>query len=186
MLSLKHKGETNMKVNIINHDNLKESDMQETVTRVKVFLLNEVSNKFIVVFSNGGYQLPGGHVEENESLNNSIIREIAEETGIKINQQQITSSFYEIRHYTKKHRISGKKRISRVLYYFIKTKEKPNLNALNLTDNEKKNNFSLQEIAFEHFESVLQESINKSEVQINKIIEQEMLMAFKELTKQIV
>lgn len=175
-----------MKVNIINNHNLKESDMQETVTRVKVFLLNEVSNNLIVAMSNGGYQLPGGHVEENENLTTAIIREIAEETGIIINQQQILPPFFEIRHYTKNHRTSGKNRISRVLYYFVKTDKAINTNAQNLTENEKNNNFSLKEINFNNFETVIQENINNSEIQINKIIEQEMLTSFKELKKYLV
>lgn len=34
-------------------------------------------------FSGGRYDLPGGHIEENEGLKNSVLREIEEETGLE-------------------------------------------------------------------------------------------------------
>ncbi len=52
-----------MKVINFNKENLKESDIDEAVVRIKVFLVNE-DNQIIIASSNGGYQLPGGHLEE--------------------------------------------------------------------------------------------------------------------------
>ncbi|MCM1363767.1 MAG: 8-oxo-dGTP diphosphatase [Faecalibacterium sp.] len=45
----------------------------------KVLVQEKVGTKY-----NGGLVFPGGHVEPHESLNDSIIREIKEETGLTI------------------------------------------------------------------------------------------------------
>ena len=46
----------------------------------EILLLKRDSNS---KFSAGKYDLPGGHIEENESLKDSVLREIKEETGLK-------------------------------------------------------------------------------------------------------
>ncbi|MBQ7994629.1 MAG: 8-oxo-dGTP diphosphatase [Bacilli bacterium] len=40
-----------------------------------------------------GLNFPGGHVEENESIEDSAIREIEEETGLKISELENVGSF---------------------------------------------------------------------------------------------
>ena len=54
-----------MKTLIFNESNLQEKDIDEIVTRVKVFLVNN-KNELNYAISNGGMQLPGGHVESGE------------------------------------------------------------------------------------------------------------------------
>lgn len=172
-----------MKISKMNPYKLKEHEMHEKVTRVKIFLLNENTNEFIIAIANGGCQLPGGHVEENEPLKEAIKREIAEETGIILNKSHINRPFYEIRHYTKNYKNMGKNRISNVLYYFIKTNSDPNLNALQLTESEKRHNFTLASVKLENFEAFVQDFMNKTDIDRNKIIQKEMLLAFDELKK---
>jgi len=51
---------------------------------VKIVLIDE--NDKILVLSNEqpGYDLPGGHIREGESRDDGLIREVLEETGLKI------------------------------------------------------------------------------------------------------
>ena len=68
-------------------------------------------NKLVVIKKNGGpyinrYDLPGGSLEDGESLNKAILREVKEETGLTVNnlQQLGVTSFkypwdYEKWHY---------------------------------------------------------------------------------------
>ncbi|MBR9680235.1 MAG: NUDIX hydrolase [Candidatus Altiarchaeota archaeon] len=47
--------------------------------------LIEKDGKFLMIkTSRGGYMFPGGLVEEKESLENAVIREVKEETGLQI------------------------------------------------------------------------------------------------------
>ncbi len=54
---------------------------------------------------------------------------------------------------------------------------------INLTQNEKHNNFKLVQISLDKFESFVNENISKTDLEINKIIFEEMLYAYKELIK---
>ena len=84
-----------MEQTIFNECNLKEEEIDEISTRVKVFLLNS-NNEFLLANSNGGCQLAGGHVEKNEELKNTVKREVQEETGIVLSSEEIYNPFYEI------------------------------------------------------------------------------------------
>ncbi len=169
-----------MKVIKFNEHNLKENEIDEIVTRVKVFLINE-KNEVLVATSNGGCQLPGGHIEKNENLIDGIIREVQEETGIQLEKNEIKKSFYEIKHYTKNYKNLSKNRISRVIYYLVKTNKLPNLSKINLTESEQIYNFSVSFVPLKDFSDYVKSFINNTQKEINKIIAQEMLLAYEEL-----
>ena len=44
----------------------------------KILVLNKISKTY------SGITFPGGHVEENEIITDAIVREVFEETGLKI------------------------------------------------------------------------------------------------------
>ena len=132
-----------MKTKHFNTYNLKEEEIDEIVTRVKVFLITS-NNQILLANSDGGVQLPGGHLEKNETLEECVIREVLEETGIKLEKNEIAKPLYEVRHYTKNYKFTGKNRISNILYYLIYSNKQPNLHHINLTENEKVNDFNIQ------------------------------------------
>ena len=104
-----------MRTLIFNEANLQENEIDETVTRVKVFLIN-YKNDIYYAISNGGVQLPGGHVEQGESYIDAIKREIQEEVGIMLENKEISKPFFEIKHFTKNYSGSNKNRISKKFY----------------------------------------------------------------------
>ena len=72
-----------MKRVIINDNNLDIMNMDSTVIRVKALMVNE-KNELLIVHNNYTYQFPGGHWRANESLEESLKREIKEETGCDV------------------------------------------------------------------------------------------------------
>ena len=171
-----------MEIKIFNQDNLKDNEINEVVTRVKVFLLNE-NNEILIANCVDCYMLPGGHVEEDESLISTLKREVLEETGISIDDSEIKQPFLEVRTYKKNHRGTTKNRLSKIIYFFIKSNKIPDLTKLNLTEFEKENNFQINFININCFEEKMQNLINTATTDHVRIIASETLSAFKELEK---
>lgn len=168
-----------MKRLIYNENELKEEEMNEFVTRVKAFIIND-KNEILFANSNNGVQLIGGHVEDGENYEDTLKREIREETGILIDEIEIKEPFFEFEHYIKNHRDTGKNRISKIVYYLIRTNKTPNINDTNYTTSEKNNNFTWQYISIDEFEEYVKTFLNNKE-DINRSIAKEILVAFNEL-----
>lgn len=167
-----------MQQTINNPNNLKDEEMDEKVTRVKVYIINS-SDEVLVASSNGGVQLPGGHVEENETLVNAIIREVQEETGIVLNIDEIVDPFYEVRHYVKNFKNSGKNKLANTITFWVKSDKLPDVANTNLTENEKKNNYNLQFVKLSDFENLVLDVKNNNKKEINRVIAGEILDSFK-------
>ena len=120
---------------ITNKNNLTDNDITEVVKRVKVFIVNS-SNEILLANSNHEYQLPGGHVEENEELLDTVKREIKEETGINLNVTNIEPFAASIG-YWKDWPEEGKNRKTEIYYFEVLTDLKPDMNNINLTEKEK-------------------------------------------------
>ena len=172
-----------MKKIIFNNQKISDDEIDETVTRVKNFIIND-DNEIVCAKSNGAIQLLGGHVEQGEYYVDTIKREIQEETGYIINENLIGQPFLEIRHYTSNYNNSGKNRISNILYYLIKVNLEPNKDNTNFTESEKKHNFNVQFIKFDKFEEYMRLQ-EKDESELHRTIAKEILIAFEELKKYI-
>ena len=83
-----------MKEIIYNDDNLLESDITEVVVRTKALIIND--NNIYLGYADNIYQFPGGHLEANETINECLRREVMEETGIEINDNEISEPFLKI------------------------------------------------------------------------------------------
>lgn len=170
-----------MKKKIYNEDNIEDNEIDEIVTRVKAFIINS-KKEILFANSGGGIQLIGGHVENGETLEDTIKREVHEETGIILQSKNISSPFLEIKHYTKNYKGTDKNRISNVVYYIVKTDKMPNLKNMSLTDEEIKNQFSYAYSPINQFETLLKSCL-ESNIEINVVIAKELLVAFEELKK---
>ncbi len=166
-----------MKVVNFNVDGIKEVDITKVVTRVKAFVIN--GDNLYIASSNGGCQLPGGHVEIGEPTTTALIRELREEIGIDVNKQEIQGPFFEINHYTKVADNNNKK--SQVLYYVVKTTQQPDLTKTKYTEHEKQYNFAIHKVNISNAQEYIESFINDTQQPINKVIAQEMLTALNEL-----
>lgn len=164
-----------MKELITNKYNLKEEEMTEVVKRVKILIITS-NNEILLGYSHNDYQFPGGHVEDNEELIETVNREITEETGIELNLNNI-EPFARKSGYYKDWPEEGKNRKIEIYYYEVKTDEKPNLNNTSYTEHEKEGNFELRYIPLSKVEEELEKNIN--EYGDKKGIGKEMLELFK-------
>ena len=160
-----------MKKIITNKYNLTENDITETVKRVKILVVNS-NNNILLGYSHNNYQFPGGHVEDEEKLLQTVNREMLEETGIELNVTNIEPFAVALGYY-KDWPEEGKNRKIEIYYYEIKTDEKPNLNKTSYTENEKDGKFELRYIPLNKVEEELKK--NSEEFGDKRGITREML-----------
>ena len=127
---------------ITNLNNLKDNDITDLTVKVKLLLVNS-KNELLLAYSHNEYQFPGGTKEDGESLLETCIRELGEETGIVLNNLNL-EPFLKSSGYYKNWPLVGRNKRVDIYYYEIKTDSKPNLDNMNLTDNEKNGNFILR------------------------------------------
>lgn len=163
-----------MKEIIDNRSNLKEEDVTEVVKRVKILIVNS-KNEVLLGYSHHEYQFPGGHVEEGESLEETVIREIKEETGIELESVE-SKPFALLTGYYKDWPKEGNNRKIEIYYYEIKTDEDYNLDNTDYTESEKEGNFELRRINLDNVEEELKKNIEEYGDQ--KGIAKEMLELF--------
>lgn len=129
-----------MKQILINEQNLNEEDLESTVIRVKGMIINS-NNEILLAHNNGTYQFPGGHKEDDEGMEETLIREIKEETGIDVELDM--GPFMQIVTYDADYFGTGKKVCSKIYYYVIHTDEVPNYEETNYDELECKTEFNL-------------------------------------------
>ena len=171
-----------MKTEIKDPLNIKNEVIHDNPIRVKMFILNE-KNEYILIPAFEGYQLPGGHVEGNEDFKLAVIREVQEDTGIMLDENEVPVPFFRIERYSKKS--DGTNRCATIIYYFIKTDKRHDLSKRNLTEHEKENNYSVCLIHKDNVEQELTKVINTSPNEGSRIVADETLYAFKILKKEI-
>lgn len=165
-----------MKELIYNNDNLFDSEVNEIVIRMKVLLIR--NNNMILGYERGIYQFPGGHLEENESFNDCIKREIMEETGIEILDKDIGEPIYKIVSLNRNHPDIGRNRRSEIYYYVINTNKDIDLSKTNYTKDELEGNFKVKEIPLNRVIEELEDNIINNEK--NKVITPDMIRVIRE------
>lgn len=169
-----------MKTVLYNESNLKKEEINKIVKRAKLILVNS-NNEILLGYCNNNYQLPGGHVEKNETYEECLIRELMEETGINLNSK-IDNLVLKIIYMNKDYPNKGDNTKYICNYYSIKSDLKPNLNLINLTKEEKDGNFYLRYIninnVIEELESSLENCTRENVVKdtiaaINEYIKKE-------------
>ena len=163
-----------MKEIVTNKYNLTEEDMTEVVKRVKILLVNS-NDEILLGYSHHNYQFPGGHVEENEELIDTVNREIKEETGMDLKLKDLEPFARNLGYY-KDWPEEGKNRKIEIYYYEVKTDEKPNLDNTSYTESEKDGGFELRYIPLSNVEEELKK--NAEEYGDKKGIAREMLELF--------
>lgn len=152
-----------MKKTFYNEDNLNEKDINNSVKRAKMLIINS-NNEILLGYGHNTYQIIGGHIEDNESYDECIVREVKEETGITIPFEE-RDPFLQIKYYCKDYPKEGLNSEYIINYYSIISDLKPNINIINLTDNEKEGLFEFRYI---HLDEVIDELKSNLEICKNK------------------
>ena len=130
-----------MKEIIYNYDYLTDKDIDRIVMRTKAVIENS-NEEILLCYSNSNYHLPGGHLDEGETLEECLVREIKEETGIVIPKEK-RDPFLVITYMNKDYPSTGINTKSIVNYYVVKEEINPDYNFTNLTEEEKLHDFKL-------------------------------------------
>lgn len=129
---------------IHNEDNLTLNDVNRVTRRAKLIVENN-NDEILICHMGIKYFLIGGHIDNDESDEQCLTREVAEESGVTLdfsNILPIASSNYINKDYPK----NGDITYSNTNYYAIKYDLVPNIEMQNLTEEEKKENFKLMYI----------------------------------------
>lgn len=160
-----------MKKIIINDNNLIENDIETTVIRVKGLIINS-SGKILLAHNNNTYQFPGGHLDDCETMKQCLIREIKDETGIKVND--LEEPFLCISTFDNNYFNSGKKVLNNIYYYRIFTDEVPNYDETHYDELELATDFNLFYVPFDDLGNFLKKCMEDDT--IDKNIGREMLL----------
>ena len=141
-----------------NEDNLEEKDINNYVGRAKALLVNS-NGECLLAYSGNNYQVPGGHLEGNETYDECLVREVMEETGIELPLER-RKPFLEIIYYCKDYPKEKLNTSYVAKYYEVKTDLKPDLSKVKLTDDEIEGLFELRYIPFDKIEQELESSLD--------------------------
>ncbi len=167
-----------MKIKIINYDHIKDEDILDRVIRVKALIINS-KKEILLASAYTTIQFPGGHLEEGESLEETLKREVLEETGIVLSGDY--EPFFCLKYFLKDYPVIGNNRSIEIYYYCVFTDEVYNLDNVYLDDQERNGNFTLTYVSLKKLKKYLKS--NPGNLAINHIVTNEMLMAVKVLRK---
>lgn len=129
---------------IYNDDSIKETEINRVVKRAKVVIENS-NNEVLLCFCHNNYYLLGGHVDNDESDMECLHRELLEEAGVDINFNKLIP-FVTIKYFIKDYPSDDVNSLYIANYYNYKMDLIPNVDNLNLTEDEKEGNFEIQYI----------------------------------------
>lgn len=164
-----------MKRIFINDNYLRKDDIDFEVVRVKALLVNS-KGELLLAHNNNTYQLIGGHVEDDEKLEDTLLREIKEETGIGI--LSTDGPFIQITTYDNNYFSTGKKVCSKIYYYRILTEEMPNILETHYDELESETDFNLFYVKIAELKDFLHKCIDDGS--IDPSIGREMLLVERE------
>ena len=155
---------------VINDSGLNKEEIDLEVIRVKALIVNS-SGKILMAFNNNTFQFPGGHLEDGESKEECIRREVMEETGIII--EESLEPFLVITTYDDNYFDTNKRVLNNIYYYRIISDEVPNLDNTHYDELELKSDFDLYYVDFSNIGSFIKKEMENGKV--DKKIGREML-----------
>lgn len=133
--------------------------MTNFMTKVKLLLVNS-QRELLLGYSNQEYQFPGGTQEDGETLDDTVKRELLEETGIELSDSKF-KPFVKSSGYYKDWPSVGRNKKVDIYYYEIKIDEKPNYDKIKLTEREKDGNFTLRYVSLDNIEEELKNNVKE-------------------------
>ena len=171
-----------MEVILKEHKGKNILDYQKIVKRVKALIISS-NNKILLASNYKDYQFPGGHMEEDESYNEALNRELLEETGINFDlKDNLTPDLKLYRYYENYHETKDNT-ILEINYFIIRSDQYIDINNLSLTKEEEDGDFSLTYINLLEFENLLKENVLINGDKFG--IAEEMLEVFQKLKNKL-
>lgn len=161
----------------INDDNLNLGDVHEVKSKVRAILVDNKNQILIAKYGNV-ILLPGGKIEENETIDGAIIRELFEETGqsYEVDELEFMTTLKHFQSdYPKRNGTSQNRLIQ--THYFIGQYKGISKENQALSDKEKKDGFQLTLIPIEDLEKMVLE--NETKNPRNKYFQKEILEVLK-------
>ena len=143
----------------INPNSLIQDESWQIFHKVRAIIEND-NHEFIISKEGDKYIFPGGKREENESNIEAIQREIKEETGILLKQEDFRE-ILELETFYKDfydYRSDGlKPRYTSTVYYYVKCSSKIDYSNMNLTNGEIKEKFKIKYVSKDQLIKMLSE-----------------------------
>ncbi len=147
---------------IINEDNLDISEIDKFIKRPRAILVNSKNEALIGYASTTThFEFPGGHLEGDETLDEALIREVREETGIDLSNDKFYP-FYHLQYLCKDFPEEGVNTSIEFFYYVVYTDKKVNMANRKLDEGEKVEQWSAAYVPIERVESILEENLKNS------------------------
>ncbi len=146
---------------IINDNHLIEEDIESKVIRVKGLIINS-QGKILLAHNNHTYQFPGGHKEDYEELDECILREIKDETGISLQIKE--GPFLNIITYDSNYFNTGKKVENSIYYYRFFTDEVPNFDETHYDELELETDFDLFYVDFKDLKAFIERHMKEGNI----------------------
>lgn len=146
-----------------NPSNLREKDIEEYEDKVRLLIKND-EDEILVANYGGIYLLPGGKIDENESIKVALIREIKEEIGIDLAENladlMIIFNYYQ-KNYPKR---NGKVLNRKITTYYYKANLNIDLSKYkkSLTEKEVKDKFKLEWIKQDKLKDIVVNNPNEN------------------------
>ena len=147
---------------IINEDNLQYSEVQEISSKVRAILVDE-NNRILIANYGNVILLPGGKVDDGETISEAITRELSEELGQDYNTNEldffVTLNYYQ-KDYPKRDGTFQNRLVQ--TQYFIGRYKGVKKDKQELTEKEQKGNFRLELVSLEDLENMILNNKNNN------------------------
>ncbi len=142
-----------METIIINDCNLENKDIDKFGKKVRALLLKD--DKVLIAKYCNVVLFPGGSIDEGETADQAILRELHEELGIQYDITEL-AEFVLLKYYQKNYPTRDNKIVNRLqeTKYYIGNYKGINLLSTERTESEKNGNFSLELVKIDDFFSL--------------------------------
>ena len=147
---------------IINEDNLTLSDINKFVKRPRAIIVNS-NNEVLMCYASATthFEFPGGHLEGDETLDEALIREVREETGIDLSTNTF-HPFFHLQYLCKDFPEQNINTSIEFFYYVVYTDKKVNMAEAKLDIGEQNEKLAASYIPIEEVNTILEENLTKS------------------------
>ena len=147
---------------VINDDNLQLCEVQEFNSKARAILVNE-NNEILIANYGNVILLPGGKVDEGETVSETVIRELSEELGQEYNTDEL-DFFLTLNYYQKGYPKRDGTFQNRLVqtHYFLGLYKGIKKDSRKLTEKEQKGNFRLELVSLEDLENMILKNVNNN------------------------